>query len=195
MHLTKVGLTGGIAAGKSSVAELWRARGATVIDSDELAHATLEPGTLTYQQVVAEFGPGIVNADGSINRRNLGEIVFNDPVRRAALNAIVHPVIRRQWTQALAGATGVAVVVIPLLFEVSAETEFDTVVVVGCSATTQLTRLGAKGFSETQARARIQAQWPVQEKMDRGEFVIWNDGSRPVLHRQAEMVWNKLKEN
>jgi dephospho-CoA kinase len=195
MHFTKVGLTGGSAAGKSSVAELWRVHGATVIDSDVLAHAALEPGTTTYRQVVAEFGPGVLNAEGTINRRSLGEVVFNDPTRRAALNAIVHPVVRRQWTQALAGATGVAVVVIPLLFEVGAETEFETVVVVGCSETSQLTRLTAKGLTEAQARARIQSQWPLQQKMDRGQFVIWNDGSRPVLHRQAEIIWNKLKEN
>ena len=195
MRLTKVGLTGGIAAGKSSVAELWRAHGATVIDADALAHAALAPGTATHRQVVAEFGTGIVNADGTINRRTLGEIVFNDAARRAALNAIVHPVVRRQWTHAVAQTTGVSVVVIPLLFEVSAEKEFDVVVVVGCSEATQLARLGTKGLTAPQARLRIRSQWPVQQKMDRGDWVIWNDGSRAVLGRQAEMIWNKLKEN
>jgi len=195
MHFTKVGLTGGIATGKSSVAELWRAHGATVIDSDALAHAALEPGTATYRQVVAEFGQGILNANGTINRRTLGEIVFNDAARRQVLNAIIHPIVRQQWTQAAAGVTGVCVVAIPLLFEVGAETEFETVVVVGCSEQSQLTRLAAKGLTESQGRSRIQSQWPVQQKMDRGQFVIWNDGSRAVLHRQAEMIWSKLKEN
>ncbi|MCG3150232.1 MAG: Dephospho-CoA kinase [Verrucomicrobiae bacterium] len=195
MHFTKVGLTGGIAAGKSSVAELWRTRGATIIDSDSLAHATLAPGTPTYRQVVAEFGPDIVNPDGTINRRTLGEIVFNDAARRQKLNNIIHPVVRQQWTQALAETSGVRVVVIPLLFEIGAEAEFDTVVVVGCSAPTQLARLTAKGLTEAQAGARIRSQWPMQQKMDRGNFVIWNDGSRAVLDRQAELIWNKLKEN
>ncbi|MEI6085898.1 MAG: dephospho-CoA kinase [Verrucomicrobiota bacterium] len=188
MSLTKIGLTGGIAAGKSSVAELWRAHGATIIDSDELAHATLEPGTATYRQIVAEFGPEILNANGTINRRALGEIVFNDADRRQALNAIVHPVVRQQWTKAKAD-----VVMIPLLFEVGAETEFDVVVVVGCSEQSQLTRLAAKGLTETQARARIQSQLPVAEKMDRGDFVIWNDGSRSVLDRQAEIIWRRIR--
>lgn len=190
MSLTRVGLTGTIAAGKSSVAELWRARGATVIDSDALAHQALEPGTATYRQIVAEFGNGILNADGTIHRRALGDIVFNDVGRRAALNAIVHPVVRQRWQESPA-----RVVMIPLLYEVGAEKEFDVVVVVGCSEATQLRRLAEKGLTEAQARARLQAQWPVQQKMDRGDFVIWNDGSRAVLARQADWIWSQLTEN
>ena len=179
-----------IATGKSAVAELWRARGATVVDTDALAHAALEPGTETYRQIVAEFGRGILRPDGRVNRPALGEIVFNDAAQRAKLNALVHPVVRAQWQGAQAD-----VVMIPLLYEVGAEKEFDAVVVVGCSEATQLARLAAKGLTEPQARARIAAQWPVAQKMDRGDFVIWNDGSRAILARQAEVIWSKLKEN
>ena len=195
MRFTRIGLTGGIAAGKSTVAELWRARGATVIDSDVLAHRAQVPGTPTYQKIVAMFGPAILHPDATINRRQLGEIVFADATRRQALNAIVHPVVRAEWQQALAAATSSTVAVIPLLFEVGAEKEFDWVVVVGCSAATQLTRLVAKGLTVAQAQARIQAQLPVGTKMDRGDFVIWNDGSLAVLQQQAEMLWTKIKES
>lgn len=195
MSFTRIGLTGGIATGKSSVAELWRAHGATVIDSDLLAHRALEPATATYREIVQTFGPAIVNADRTINRRQLGDIVFADAARRQELNAIVHPIVRAEWQRGLAAATGIAVVGIPLLFEVGAEKEFDCVVVVGCSETTQLARLAVNGLTEAQARARIRAQLPLPVKMDRGDFVIWNDGSRAVLHRQAEIIWTKIKES
>jgi dephospho-CoA kinase len=197
MRLTKVGLTGGIAAGKSSVAELWRAKGAAVIDSDALARRALEPGTPTYAATVEKFGREILNADGTVNRRALGEIVFGDERRRQELNAIVHPAVREMWAKELAALpadTEVAVAAIPLLFEVGAENEFDCTVAVGCSEPTQLARLRDIGLDETQARARIRAQWPVQQKLDRADYVIWNDGSRAVLARQAEMIWDRIKE-
>ena len=195
MRFTRIGLTGGIAAGKSTVAELWRTRGATVIDSDVLAHRALDPGTATYRAVVAAFGPAIINADQTINRRQLGEIVFADAARREVLNSIVHPVVRAEWRRGMAAATGTAVAVIPLLFEVGAETEFERVVVVGCSETTQLARLVAKGLTPAQAQARIRAQWPLPAKMDRGDFVIWNDGSLAVLEQQAAKIWTTIKES
>jgi dephospho-CoA kinase len=195
MRLTKVGLTGGIATGKSTVAEHWRAQGATVIDTDVLAHRTLEPDTPTYAQVVERFGKEILNTDGTVNRPALGQIVFGDEQRRQELNAIVHPAVRQMWTRELAGQTGIAVVAIPLLFEVGVENEFDYTVAVGCSTATQLTRLHIIGLDDGQARARIRAQLPVQQKMDRADYAIWNDGSQAVLTRQAEMIWDKIKES
>jgi dephospho-CoA kinase len=197
MRLTTVGLTGGIAAGKSSVANLWRDKGAAVIDSDALARQALQPGTPAYAATVETFGRSILNADGSVNRRALGDIVFCDERRRQELNAIVHPVVRQMWTQQLAALpadTRVAVVAVPLLFEVGAENEFDCTVAVGCSEPTQLARLRATGLDEARARARIRAQWPMQEKLDRADYVIWNDGSRAVLARQAEMIWERIQE-
>jgi dephospho-CoA kinase len=199
-RLTRVGLTGGIATGKSSVAELWRQRGAVVIDADALAHEALAPGTPTHAAVVKEFGAGIVNADGSINRAALGEIVFRDESRRLVLNGLVHPAVRQKRQEALAAvehadaASAVVVAMIPLLYEVGDEKEFDCVVTVACSETTQMARLVAKGLSETQARARIAAQWPVAKKMDRADYVIWNDGSSRMLSAQADTIWNNIKE-
>ncbi len=192
MRFTNVGLTGGIAAGKSSVAELWRAKGATVIDSDVLAHEALLPGTPTYAEIVRAFGEGVLNADRTINRTTLGRLVFTDEQQRLTLNAIVHPSVREKWSRALANAAGVTVVSVPLLFEVGAEADFHHTVAVGCSEVTQLARLAAKGLTEAQARARIRSQMPVQQKMDCAEFAIWNDGSRAVLARQAEVIWDKI---
>ena len=200
MRLIKVGLTGGIAAGKSTVSERWRRAGAAVIDTDELAHRTLTPGTPTYAEIVSAFGKEILNTDQTINRRRLGEIVFADEHKRLTLNRMVHPPVREMLNQALAeleqsGQMEVAVAMIPLLYEVGAESEFDDVVAVACSEQTQLARLAAKGLSETQARARIRAQWPAQQKVERADFVIWNDGSREVLDQQADIIWATIKEN
>jgi dephospho-CoA kinase len=200
MHLTKVGLTGGIATGKSTLADLWRRRGAAVIDTDELAHRALEPGTSTYQQVVDAFGTAILRPDQTIDRATLGEIVFGNERKRQALNAIVHPAVYQMWKTTVAdiagkGDVGVAVVVIPLLFEVQVEGEFDQIVTIACGTQTQRARLAAKGLSAVQADARIGAQWPLQTKMDRADFVVWNDGSQAVLRRQADIIWARIKEN
>lgn len=203
-RLTRVGLTGGIATGKSAVAELWREKGAVVIDSDVLAHEALAPGTPTQAAVVQEFGRGILNADGTINRAALGAIVFRDEARRQVLNGLVHPVVRQkrqeafaalEQTDAACGAAGaVAVAVIPLLYEVGEDKEFDCIVVVACSETTQLSRLAGKGLDADAARARIASQWTVARKMDRADYVIWNDGSRNALAQQADVIWNNIKE-
>jgi dephospho-CoA kinase len=198
--LTKVGLTGGIATGKSTVSRHWQEAGATVIEADELAHRTLEPDTPTWEAIVRAFGKEILNADRTVNRPQLAEIVFGDEQKRRTLNAIVHPAVLQMWTEQLdkltrEGKTRVAVASIPLLYEVGVEKEFDCVVVVACPEQTQLARLATKGMSETQSRARIRAQWSLQQKMDRADFVIWNDGAREVLDRQADIIWATIKEN
>ena len=130
---------------------------------------------------------------------HLGRIVFADEQKRLALNRIVHPFVHQKWTAEIEklerdGKTEVAVVSIPLLYEVGAETQFDCVVTVGCSEQTQIARLAQKGLSETEARARIGAQWPVQKKMDKADFVIWNDGTLQVLSEQADIIWASIKE-
>jgi dephospho-CoA kinase len=199
-RLNKVGLTGGIATGKSKTLEQWKRSGVSGIDADELAHRAIEPETPAWQEVVNTFGEGILNKDRTVNRRKLGDIVFADEGKRTVLNSIIHPVVDRMWTEEVEkladdGEAEVVVVTVPLLYEVAAETRFDCVVVVGCSESTQLTRLAAKGFTEPQARARIGAQWPLSTKMDRADFVIWNDGGLRALSEQAEMVWANIKES
>jgi dephospho-CoA kinase len=177
----------------------WQQAGAVGIDADALAHQTLIPKTPTWDEVVRTYGPKILNKDGTINRPKLGKIVFADEKKREALNRIIHPAVEKMWTEAIEqlerdGAASIAVVAIPLLYEVAVETKFDCVVVVGCSELTQLARLARKGLSKAQARARIRAQWPLQMKMDRADFVIWNDGLLEVLHHQAETIWANIKE-
>ncbi len=198
--LIRLGLTGGIASGKSTVATRWREAGAAVIDADELAHQTLRPETPTYAAIVNTFGNEILDKNGTINRARLGEIVFANEQKRLALNQIVHPAVDQMWKAAVgeierSGQADVVVLSIPLLYEVGVENEFDRVVVVGSSEQTQLARLAAKGLNVTQARARVQAQWPIQKKMDKADFVIWNDGSLAVLAEQADIIWATIKES
>ena len=200
--MKRIALTGGIATGKSTVLQRWQSHGLprpAVLDSDQLAHETYRPGSTTYAEIVQAFGRAILNADGTVNRARLGELVFADETQRLTLNHIVHPAVRRLWQAALAqlaagGQTALAVVAIPLLYETGAEQEFDVVVAVGCSAATQLARLTARGLSADQAGARLRAQWPVPAKLDRAHFVIWNDGLPVVLAEQADLVWATLKE-
>jgi dephospho-CoA kinase len=199
-RLIKVGLTGGIAAGKSMTLDHWRQAGAAGIDADELAHRALAPQTPTWIEVVRTFGLGILHKNGTVDRPKLGKIVFADEPSREALNRIIHPVVEKMWMKDVEkveheGVAKIAVVAIPLLYEVAAEAQFDCVVVVGCSELTQLERLTQKGMSKTQARARIRAQWPLPMKMDRADFVIWNDGLVAVLRQQAETIWANIKEN
>ena len=198
--LVRIGLTGGIAAGKSTVAQRWQQAGAIVIDADKLAHRALEPGTPTWREVVREFGREFLNADQTVNRPKLGEIVFGDESKRLALNRIVHPAVRQMQADMLAqcerdGRAEFVLVTVPLLYEVGAERDLDCVVTVACSEQTQLARLTATGLSEEQARARIRAQWPMQRKMDRADFVIWNDGTLRTLSEQADVIWAIIKEN
>ena len=198
-RLIKVGLTGGIATGKSTTLQRWQQAGAAGIDTDELAHRTLAPHTPTWDEVVRTFGPEILNNDATVNRPTLGEIVFGDEQKRRALNHIIHPAVRQMWAEEMQklerdGKAEAVVVSVPLLYEVAAETEFDCVVAIGCSEETQLARLKQKGLSEAQAHARIRAQWPRQLKMDRADFVIWNDGSPRVHSEQADIIWATIKE-
>ena len=198
-RLFKVGLTGGIATGKSSTLERWCSLGAASLDADEYAHRALTPDTPTWEEVVHTFGPKILNKNKTVNRPKLGNIVFADDRKREALNRIIHPAVERMWKEDMErlkreGRADVAVAAIPLLYEVGAESQFDCVVTVACSERTQLSRLARKGLSKTQARDRIHAQWPLPKKMDRTDFVIWNDGSLKVLQQQAEIIWATIKE-
>jgi dephospho-CoA kinase len=198
-RLIKVGLTGGIATGKSTTLERWRLLGAASLDADEYAHRALTPDTPTWDEVVRTFGNEILNEDKTVNRPKLGDIVFADDGKREALNRIIHPAVDRMWKEDIErlkreGHAEFVVFGIPLLYEVAAESQFDCVVTVACSEQTQLSRLAMKGLNETQARTRIRAQWPLAAKMDRADFVIWNDGTPEVLHQQAEIIWATIKE-
>jgi dephospho-CoA kinase len=187
-----IGLTGGVGMGKSACAQLLQWRGAVVVDTDELARRTVEPGQPALAEVREVFGPDIVEPDGRLKREQLAHIVFADPASRKRLEAILHPRIHDLWHAQIEAwrkeGKPLAAVVIPLLFETKAEAEFDTVICVACSAATQRERLLARGWTPEQIEQRIAAQMPIQEKMDQSHHVIWTEAGMDVLAQQAYRI-------
>ena len=187
-----IGLTGGIGTGKSTVSGMLRALGATVIDADEGARAVVEPGTPGLRAVVAEFGQSVLGADGGLDRAALAEIVFKDPDRRARLNAITHPLVREWMAERTAAATGVVVHDVPLLFENGLGAAYERTVLVYAPDAVARERLVARGLSEEQARARMAAQMPVEEKRALADLVIDNSDGLPETERQVRELWESL---
>lgn len=190
-------LTGGIACGKSTVADFFRQWGAETLDADRVAHGLIAPGGECVEAVAHEFGESVRAPKGGIDRRSLGAIVFGDTSARERLNALLHPVVIRRmraWAEDIrrAGRRGVAV--IPLLFEAGMEKAWDGVVCVASDERTMLERLAQRGLSPKEARARIDSQWPVREKMARADRVIENNGSLAELEKKCRAVWNDLVE-
>lgn len=197
--MLSVGLTGGIGSGKSSVVRMFAELGARVIDSDEITHELLEPGQAVHDTVVSEFGPGIVAPDGSIDRKALGAIVFNDPELRRALNALVHPTVVRRQDEFLRNAraedpNAVAIVDAALMIETGSYRKYDRLVLVLCSRSQQHARLQARGLSDAEIEARISAQMPLEDKVTYADFVIDNSGTLDATRRQVEEVWARLRE-
>jgi dephospho-CoA kinase len=192
-----VGLTGGIGSGKSAVADLLVARGATLIDADQVARAVVEPDGPAYQPLVDRFGPGIVAADGTIDRPALAAVAFADDESRLALNAITHPAIGIAMMQArdsFEGTDSIVVLAIPLLTAVHRETvKLDEVVVVDCSTEIALERLiSQRGFDRSDAEARIRAQISREERVKEADYVLDNSGDLAALEVEVEKLWNWL---
>ncbi|MDQ3897207.1 MAG: dephospho-CoA kinase [Actinomycetota bacterium] len=190
------GLTGGIGAGKSTVAELLGARGAVVVDADRLAREVVEPGTPAYEAVVTRFGPGVVASDGSLDRRALADRVFDDRGALADLNAIVHPAVRAAIADRLAdlaGTDAVVILEIPLLVESGRTYGASTVIVVDCPEDVAVRRLvEGRGMDEADARRRMAAQVSRSARLAAADIVIDNAGSRADLDRQVDEVWARL---
>src|SRR5271170_7356095 len=167
-----IALTGGIACGKSTLAEGLRARGWHIIDTDRIAHRLLQPGEVVWKNVVDAFGSSILQPDQSIDRKVLGRLVFADPLLRAKLNEITHPAIRSVWQRereerVRTHPTHSLAVMIPLLFECELEPQFSAVWCVGASRAAQLGRLEARGFTSAEAMRRLDSQMHVAVKMAR----------------------------
>ncbi|MFC5723042.1 dephospho-CoA kinase [Streptomyces gamaensis] len=195
--MLRVGLTGGIGAGKSEVSRLLASHGAVIVDSDRIAREVVEPGTPGLAAVVAEFGPEVLTPEGSLDRPRLGGIVFADPARLAALNAIVHPLVRARSAELEAAAAPDAVVVhdVPLLAENGLAPLYDLVVVVDATTATRLDRLvRARGMTPEDARARMAAQASREERLAVADIVIDNDGPLAALERRVAEVWEELAE-
>ena len=194
--MLRVGLTGGIGSGKSAVAERLAALGAVVIDVDRLAREVVEPGTPGLEQVVTEFGREVVGPDGALDRKLLAAIVFADPQRLAALNAIVHPLVALRSSEIAAEAADDAVLVadVPLLVENNLEGAYDVVVVVDAPEDVRLRRLVERGMDEDDALARMAAQATREERLDVADFLVDNSGDLEALDRAVEDLWSELVE-
>lgn len=194
--MTRAGLTGGIGSGKSTVSALLVSYGAVLIDADRIAREVVEPGTPGLAAVVAEFGTGVLLPDGSLDRPGLGSIVFADPDRLAALNAIVHPLVRdlSSRQEAAAGPGSVVVHDVPLLAENALAPLYDAVIVVDAAPSTQLDRLvRLRGMTQEEARARMAAQATREQRLAIADFVIDNDGPLEALEPQVRKVWDELR--
>lgn len=192
-----VALTGNIASGKSTVASMVVARGATLIDADVLARRAVDIGTPGYDQIVGRWGDRVLAAGGVLDRRALRRIVFDAPEELRALNAIVHPVVERMRADLVSAARsrGDSIVVcdIPLLFENGLAGGFDRIVLVDAPRPLRLDRLvHDRGLGETEAMAMIAQQMPADLKRARADFVIDNDGTRQALERRVDEVWRVL---
>jgi dephospho-CoA kinase len=191
-----VGLTGGIGAGKSTVARMLEKRGAVVFDADVLARQAVAPGTPGFDQVVERFGPNVLAPGGGLDREALASIVFSDPAARRDLEGIVHPEVRRMFAEGCEEyreSDRVVVFSAPLLVETGMHTAFDLLIVVSAPVATQIERLmRGRGMAERNVQARIAAQLPLEAKAEVADILVDNEGTLEDLERRVELVWRDL---
>ena len=194
----RVGLTGGIASGKSTVAEMLRQLGAVVIDTDQIAREVVQPGSPALQSLRERYGESILDDDGSLRREQLGEIVFASPAEKEWLEQLLHPLIKARADELAQQASeqGTAVVVfdVPLLLESGWDKNVDQVWVVHVPPAVQRQRLTLRdGFSESAVSARLAAQWPIDKKAQQADLVIDNAGTLDQTRRQVETAWQAVR--
>ncbi len=192
----KVGLTGGIGAGKSTVADMFSKLGAVVVRSDELARQVIEPNTPGFQKVLSRFGNQILQENGSIDRQKLAQIVFNDSKALKDLEEIIHPLVRNKTNELIDSQTQETIVVneVPLLLEKNMENLFDFLVVVVSSEKNRINRLLKRGISEEEAMKRMRLQVNDELRKSSADFLISNDGSIDQLEADVAKVWQALLE-
>lgn len=191
-----VGLTGGIASGKSYVASLLGELGASTVDADQVAREVVVPGSTGLVQVVGAFGFEILLPSGELDRAKLGEIVFADPEKRIALEKILHPLIKTRTTELISQQpTDIVVYAVPLLVEANVDYPFDTIITVEAGVENQVSRLmTSRQMSESDARVRIEAQTTSAERVARANFVIDSSGPKEQTRLQVVQVWEQLLE-
>jgi dephospho-CoA kinase len=187
----RIGLTGGIGSGKSTVAGLLAARGARIVDADRIAREVVAPGSAGLAAVVAAFGPDVLTADGALDRPALAAVVFADPQARARLDGIVHPLVRARAAELVAEAPADAVVVqdVPLLVETGQAASYDLVLVVEADLETRVRRLVQRGLGADDARARIAAQATDEQRRAVADVVLDNSGTPEELEAQVDRFW------
>jgi len=196
MGTMRIAVTGGIACGKSTVARMLERHGGEVLDTDDVAHVLEGPGGAAVPEIAQTFGSGVVAADGAVDRRKLGALVFGDADALERLNAILHPLIAAEvdaWLEGESAAPFKAVLV-PLLYEAGfdAKVAWDKVLAVVCSEAEQIRRLKGRGFNEDEARRRIASQMSCAEKAARADCVIWNDADMRTLEGEVETALRRL---
>jgi dephospho-CoA kinase len=193
-----VGLTGNIASGKSHATAVFAELGAHIIDADVVAHELLAPGTATYRKVVDAFGPEIVGDDGTIDRRRLGGIVFHDTHKRLLLNSLVHPDVRAEVLRRVVeidgdGRNGILIVDAALMVESGSYKMYDKLIVVHCAPDLQIARIVARdNLSITEARARMAAQLPAEEKIKVADYTVDTSGTFRQTREQIEAIYRDL---
>jgi dephospho-CoA kinase len=198
--MLNVGLTGGIACGKSTVARMLAEKGAVLIDFDELAHAVEEPEGPVWREIVRHFGRDILNPDRAIDRRKLGAVVFEDREKLDLLNRLVHPAVFAEWRRRMAeirAARPDAIVLsdIPLLVEAGLKPMVDLVILVYLPPEEQIARLMARnGYHREEAAKRLASQMPIDAKLPSADIVIRNDGSPAETRRAVDEVWEELQK-
>jgi len=195
----RVGLTGGIASGKSTVSELLKQLGAVVVDTDKIAREIVQPESEALQRILERYKQEVLNPDGTLRRDRLAKIIFDNPEEKKWLEQILHPLIRQRAEELARSAVedGAAVVVydIPLLFESGWDNMVDVVWTVFVSPEIQRTRLRTRdGLSDAEISARLNSQWPIVKKAERSEVVINNEGSLAETKHQVENAWKVLQE-
>lgn len=192
-----VGLTGGVASGKSTVARLLADHGAIIVDADEIARFVVEPGQAGLVEIVRRFGPQFVDGRGRLRRKALGRRVFGDETARRDLETILHPLIRQEMKRRLESAPPDTIIVldVPLLFETRQVLAWvDATIVVYADRATQLSRMQVRdGLSREEAARRLEAQWPLSCKLAAADYVIYNQSDREALERQVADVWDRLQ--
>lgn len=198
--MLRMGLTGGIATGKSAVGRMFVELGCHLIDADRIVHRLFEPGQAVYKAVVQEFGDSIIASDGTIDRKVLGDIVFEDPQVREKLNSLVHPATiqyQQDWLLELEGSDpqGIGIVEAALMIEVGTYRNYDKLIVAACPPELQKQRLRSRsGLSGEQIDARIRAQMPMEEKVKYADYVIDTSGDLAATRSQVVEVNSKLRE-
>lgn len=192
----RVGLTGGIGAGKSTVADLFARRGAVVIRADELARQVIEKSTPGFDQVVSRFGNNILDEDGNIDRAKLATIVFSEQKSLEDLENIIHPLVREETNRIMDRQTPETIIIneIPLLLEKQMQSLFDYLVIVISSEKNRLARLVNNGFTQDQVKARMSKQVDDETRKASADYLIVNDGDKNQLEKDVEKIWQSLQE-
>jgi dephospho-CoA kinase len=192
MSTRVIGITGGVGMGKSTAAKLLREQGVPVLDSDDIAREVVAVGEPALMEISEIFGADFLNAKGQLDRAKMAAHIFGNDAEREKLEAIIHPRVRERWLAQMetwrADDVPLGVVVIPLLFEVGAEAEFDFIICVACTGNTQRERLRARGWDDAQIAARIAAQMDVAQKIERADQVMWTEGDVGLLREQLQRI-------